>query len=411
MVDEARASRNRSPTVATDSAALSGAVRDRIGSHAVTQDFAGRKPRVAVVFGGRSTEHAISCITASSVLQVLDRDRYDVVPIGITVEGRWVLMPDDPTALAMEAGRLPQVPASEPSSVVLATDPTRRALVVHDLEAVPSVPQLLAGVDVALPLLHGPFGEDGTIQGLFEMAGVPYVGSGVLASAAAMDKHYMKLLLVGAGLPDIPHVVIRPREWESDPAAVRESVASLGFPVFVKPARGGSSIGISKVHDLKGLDAAIELAQQADPKVIVEAMIEGRELEIGVLEGVDGAPPDVSVPAEILVRGDREFYDFEAKYLDGSTDIVLPADIPDKIGDQIRDLAVRAFEALSCEGLARVDFFVTPADQVLVNEVNTMPGFTPTSVFPQAWAASGLDYPALVDRLIRTALNRRPGLR
>ena len=365
------------------------------------------KPRVAVVFGGRSTEHAISCITAGSVLAVLDRDRYDVVPIGITREGRWVLGADDPAELEVRGGQLPEVPASR-AAVVLAADPTRRALVVHDPDA---VPQVLGGVDVVLPLLHGPYGEDGTIQGLLELAGVPYVGAGVFASAAAMDKHYMKLVLTGSGLPDIPHVVVQSREWESDPAAVRESVASLGFPVFVKPARGGSSIGISKVHKLEDLDDAVELARQSDPKVIVEAMVEGREIEVGVLENLDGGEPEVSVPAEIVVHGGREFYDFDAKYLDDTTDIVVPADLPGDIVDEIRRLAVRAFEALSCEGLARVDFFVTPDEKVLVNEVNTMPGFTPRSVFPRVWAASGLDYAALVDRLVQTALKRGQGLR
>lgn len=361
------------------------------------------KPRLAVVFGGRSTEHAISCVTAGSVLAALDRDRYDVVPIGITREGRWVLTADDPSALAIEDGRLPEVSSSD-SSLVGAADPSRPALLVQDSR---SVPELLTGVDVVLPLLHGPFGEDGTVQGLFEMAGVPYVGAGVLASAVAMDKHYMKLVLLGSGLPDIRHVVVRPRDWETDPAAVRESVASLGFPVFVKPSRGGSSIGISKVHDLGELDHAIELARECDPKVIVEALVEGREVEVGVLEGVDGNPPDVSVPAEIAVRGGHEFYDFDAKYLDGGADITVPADLPAPVLAQIRTLAVAAFEALSCEGLARVDFFVTPDDRVLVNEINTMPGFTPTSVFPRVWAASGLDYAALVDRLVQTALRRR----
>ena len=370
-------------------------------------EVADRLPRLAVVFGGRSTEHAISCVTAGSVLAAIDRDRYDVVPIGITREGRWVLPTADPSALAIRDGRLPEVSASE-SSVVLAVDPTRRGLVVNDPQ---SVPRLLTGVDVVLPLLHGPFGEDGTIQGLLELAGVPYVGAGVLASAAAMDKHYMKLVLVGSGLPDIPHVVVRPREWDADKAAVRESVASLGFPVFVKPARGGSSIGISKVHDVGELDKAIELARESDPKVIVEAMVEGREIEVGVLEGIGGSPPDVSVPAEIVVRGASEFYDFEAKYLDAGADIRVPADLPAVVVAQIQRLAIDAFEALSCEGLARVDFFVTPDGLVLVNEVNTMPGFTPTSVFPRVWAASGLDYPALVDRLVQTALRRRPGLR
>lgn len=370
-------------------------------------EFAGRRPRLAVVFGGRSTEHAISCVTAGSVLAALDRDRYDVVPIGITREGRWVLTADDPSTLAIENGNLPEVSSSD-SGVVLTADPTRRGLVVHDSQ---SVPEILTGVDVVLPLLHGPFGEDGTIQGLLETAGVPYVGAGVLASAMAMDKQYMKLVLVGSGLPDIAHVVVRPREWETDRAAVRESVTSLGFPVFVKPARGGSSIGITKVHDIGELDDAIEHARESDPKVIVEAMIEGREIEVGVLEGLDGNPPDVSVAAEISVRKGREFYDFDAKYLAGDTDITVPADLPERVYEQIRTLAVAAFEALSCEGLARVDFFVTPDDQVFVNEVNTMPGFTPTSVFPRVWAATGLDYAALVDRLVQSALQRSTGLR
>jgi len=365
-----------------------------------------RKLRVAVLFGGRSTEHSISCITAGSVLAALDPLRYDVVPIGITREGRWVLASDDPATYQIQGGALPQVAASD-ASVVLAADPTAPELVVSEPGA---VPRQLVDVDVVLPLLHGPYGEDGTIQGLLELAGIPYVGAGVLSSAVAMDKHYMKLVLQGGGLPDIPHVVVRPREWDEDPSAVRESVASLGFPVFVKPARGGSSIGISKVHDVGELDDAIELAQRSDPKVIVEAMVEGREIEVGVLEGIDGGAPEVSLAAEITVR-DREFYDFDAKYLALDTDIAVPASLTADVEAQIRRLAVMAFEALSCEGLARVDFFVTSAQRVLVNEVNTMPGFTPTSVFPRVWAASGLDYPALLDRLIQTALRRPTGLR
>ncbi|HET9188329.1 MAG TPA: D-alanine--D-alanine ligase family protein [Acidothermaceae bacterium] len=372
-----------------------------------TDDSVSSKPRVAVVFGGRSTEHAISCVTASSVLAALDREKYDVIPIGITREGRWVLAPDEPEKLAIHGGELPEVSASA-QAVVLASDPTRRALVVHEPD---SAPQLLRGIDVVVPLLHGPYGEDGTIQGLLEMAGIPYVGAGVFASAAAMDKQYMKLVLAGSGLPDIPHVVVTARQWDTDRAAVRESVASLGFPVFVKPARGGSSIGISKVHEMAELDDAIEFAQRADPKVIVEAMIEGREIEVGVLESLDGGAPDVSVPAEIVVRGEREFYDFDAKYLDAQTRIDVPADLPDDVVARIQRLAAWAFEALSCEGLARVDFFITRTGEVLVNEVNTMPGFTPTSVFPRVWAATGLPYPALIDRLVQTALRRPPGLR
>ena len=365
-----------------------------------------RRLRVAVLFGGRSTEHSISCITAGSVLAALDPQRYDVVPIGITREGRWVLASGDPANFQIQSGDLPEVAASD-ATVVLAADPTAPELVVSEPGA---VPRILADVDVVLPLLHGPYGEDGTIQGLLELAGIPYVGAGVLSSAVAMDKHYMKLVLHGCGLPDIPHVVVRSKEWDDDRSAVRESVASLGFPVFVKPARGGSSIGISKVHDTSELDDAIELARRSDPKVIVEAMIEGREIEVGVLEGIDGGPPDVSLAAEITVR-DREFYDFDAKYLDVDTDIAVPASLAADVEAQIRRLAVMAFEALSCEGLARVDFFITSAHRVLVNEVNTMPGFTPTSVFPRVWAASGLDYPALLDRLIQTAMRRSTGLR
>jgi D-alanine-D-alanine ligase len=368
---------------------------------------ADKKVRVAVLFGGRSSEHSISCVTAGSVLAALDKERYDIVPIGITRAGRWVLTSGDPAELQIRDGVLPKVVESD-AMVVLAPDPTAPELVVYEPGGVPHV---LGTVDVVLPLLHGPYGEDGTIQGLLELAGIPYVGAGVLSSAAAMDKQYMKLVLHGSGLPDIPHVVIQPREWDSDPSAVRESVASLGFPVFVKPARGGSSIGISKVHDAADLDAAIELARESDPKVIVEAMVEGREIEVGVLEGLDGAPPDVSVAAEISMRGKREFYDFDAKYLDLDTDITVPAVLAPDIEMQIRRFAAMAFEALSCEGLARVDFFVTPAQRVLVNEVNTMPGFTPTSVFPRVWAASGIDYPSLLDRLIQSALRRPTGLR
>jgi D-alanine-D-alanine ligase len=351
-------------------------------------------------------KHDIDVPITEVVVAVLDREKYEVVPIGITREGRWVLAPDEPEKLAIHGGELPEVGASA-QAVVLAADPTRRALMTHEPD---TAPQLLRGVDVVLPLLHGPYGEDGTIQGLLEMAGVPYVGAGVFASAAAMDKQYMKLVLTGSGLPDIPHVVVTARQWERDRAAVRESVASLGFPVFVKPARGGSSIGISQVHEIGELDDAIELARRADPKVIVEAMIDGREVEVGVLESLDGGEPDVSVPAEILVR-EREFYDFDAKYLDDATRIDVPADLPADVVIQIQRLAAWAFEALSCEGLARVDFFVTPEGEVLVNEVNTMPGFTPTSVFPRVWAASGVSYADLVDRLVQTALRRRPGLR
>jgi D-alanine-D-alanine ligase len=365
-----------------------------------------RKPRVAVVFGGRSTEHGVSCVSAGSVLQVIDRETYDVVPVGISLEGRWVLAADDPEQLAITGDKLPEVEEAG-APVVLAADPTHRGLAVYEPG---EVPQELGEVDVVLPLLHGPYGEDGTLQGLFELAGIPYVGSGVFASAAAMDKGHMKTLLRGAGLPVGPYAIVTPRQWERDPAAVRETVAALGFPCFVKPARAGSSVGISKVRGLEELDDAIERARAHDPRVVVEAMVEGREIECGVLEGLDGAAPEASLPGEIVVGGEHEFYDFEAKYLpDQGTDLVVPADLSDDVVGQVQDLAVRAFEALACEGLARVDFFLT-GDGLVVNEVNTMPGFTPVSMFPLMWKASGLDYAALVDRLLQTALTRDPGL-
>ncbi len=367
-----------------------------------------RRTRVAVVFGGRSTEHAVSCVSAGSVLRALDPGQYDVVPVGIARNGRWVLVGREAEQFAITSGELPEV-SGEATSVVLSGDPTRRGLTTH---APGAVPQELGEVDVVLPLLHGPYGEDGTVQGLLELSGVPYVGSGVFASAAAMDKGHMKALLQAAGIPVGPYVVVTPREWARDRAAVRESVAGMGVPVFVKPARAGSSVGISKVHDLDELDTAIEAAREHDPRVVVEAMIEGREIECGVLEGLDSGPPDASVPGEIVVGGGHEFYDFAAKYLpDQGTDLVVPAELPDEVAEAVREMACRAFDALGCEGLARVDFFVGQGGRVVVNEVNTMPGFTPVSMFPLMWEASGLDYPALVDRLVQTALARPTGLR
>ena len=378
-----------------------------------TSDASGsdQKPpraRVAVVFGGRSTEHAVSCVSAGSVLAAIDRERYDVVPVGISRDGRWVLAADDPQRLAITGGELPEV-AGDGAAVVLSGDPTHRGLAVYEPG---EMPQELGEVDVVLPLLHGPYGEDGTLQGLLELAGVPYVGSGVFASAAAMDKGHMKTLLQGAGLPVGPYAVVTPRAWATDKAAVRETVAALGYPVFVKPARAGSSVGISKVHGPGELDGAIEAARAHDPRVVIEATLSGREIECGVLEGVDGAPPEASLPGEVVVGGGHEFYDFAAKYLpDEGTDLIVPAELSDDVVAEVQDLSCRAFETLGCEGLARVDFFLTRKGAVVINEVNTMPGFTPVSMFPLMWKASGLDYPALVDRLVQTALARPTGLR
>ena len=361
------------------------------------------RTRIAVVFGGRSTEHAISCVSAGSVLAALDRDRYDVVPIGITPEGRWVLAPDDPSRLALQGRELPGV--ADGASVVLPGDPTTGGLIPLSEGAA-----ALGAVDVVFPVLHGPYGEDGTIQGLLELAGIPYVGSGVLASAAAMDKAAARVLLAGAGLPMTPAVVVRRQDWIDDQAAVTASLRGLGLPVFVKPARGGSSIGISRVEDWAALPAAMAEALRCDPKVLVEAAVVGREVECGILEGLDGRPA-ASVPAEIRLVGDYAFYDFDAKYLDAATELDCPADLPADVTEALQDAARRAFVALDCSGLARVDFFVGPDSELTLNEVNTMPGFTPTSMFPRMWAATGLDYPELVDRLVQTALRRGTGLR
>jgi D-alanine-D-alanine ligase len=362
--------------------------------------MSGRRVRVAVVFGGRSTEHAISCVSAGSVLSALDPEVYEVVPVGITPKGAWVITNGDPESLRMAGRVLPTVETG--TAVVLPGDPTAGGLVVVEPG---EGARVLHGVDVVFPVLHGPYGEDGTIQGLLEMAGVPYVGSGVLGSAVAMDKEFTKKLLVAEGLPVGPYAVVRP--GADLPPAERER---LGLPVFVKPARGGSSIGISRVTDWAQLPAALGTAREVDPKVLVEAAVPGREIELAVLEGRAGGPPEVSVPAEIRLI-DRDWYDFEAKYLDDVSELHIPAELPAEVAETVRALAARAFTALDCAGLARVDFFVGPGGEPTVNEVNTMPGFTPISVFPQAWAASGLDYPALVDRLIETALAKGTGLR
>jgi len=368
-----------------------------------------RKPRVAIVFGGRSSEHAISCVTAGSVLEAIDRAAYEVVPIGIAPDGRWVLESGDPDRLQIKGpDQLPSVDGDR-ASIALLREAGSADLVVHE-PARP--PETLGEVDVVFPLLHGPWGEDGTIQGMFEMAGVRYVGAGVLASAVGMDKAYAKIVLRAAGLPVMPSVTVTAREWYRDPDGVRHRVADLGFPLFVKPSRAGSSMGISKVHEASELDGAIEEAHRHDPKALVEqAAFGAREVECGMLQALDGTT-ETSVPAEIVVGGEHEFYDFAAKYLpEEHTQLDVPADLPEATAAELRDLAVRAFEAIGCEGLARVDFFVMPDGSLVVNEINTMPGFTPTSMYPRMWAASGVDYPALVDRLIQLALRRSTGLR
>jgi D-alanine-D-alanine ligase len=367
-----------------------------------------RKPRVAIVFGGRSSEHAVSCATAAGVMRAIDRDTYDVLPIGIAKDGRWVVASEDTGALELSPGHVPEVDGSG-ASVLVPLSTTERSLRVLEPGAPPTA---LGEVDVVFPLLHGPFGEDGTIQGLLELADIRYVGSGVLASAVMMDKHYMKVVFAGHGLPIGPYVVIRDREWQRDPAASMDAVASLGWPVFVKPARAGSSMGITKVSGPEGLQSAIESAREHDPKVVVEAAIVGREIECGVLQGRDGAAARASEVGEIVVVQGHEFYDYEAKYLaESDVELSCPAKVPDGVADEIRRISVAAFEAAGCEGLARVDCFYTEHGDVILNEINTMPGFTPLSMYPRVWAASGLDYPQLIDELIQLALSRRTGLR
>jgi D-alanine-D-alanine ligase len=370
-----------------------------------------RKIRVAVVFGGRSAEHAVSCASAGLVLGAIDRDRYEVVPVGIARDGRWVLTTGDPARLALAPGVVPSVEAvATPGvSVTPAAGPGGGALVFSGAASVPSE---LGEVDVVLPLLHGTFGEDGTIQGLLEMAGIRYAGAGVLASAAGMDKEYMKLLFAARGLPSGPYVVVRDRDWSAAPSSlerkrVLDEIAELGWPVFVKPARGGSSIGTSRVSGPDALEAAIEEARRYDRKVLVEAAIDGAEIECAVLEGTDGGPPEASVPGMIVVDPSSSWYDFEAKYLGAASRMEIPAPIPADAAAQVRALAGAAFDAIGCEGLARVDFFYTSEGRVLVNEINTMPGMTPHSGFPMMWAASGLPLPQLIDRIIATALAKR----
>ena len=346
---------------------------------------------LAVIFGGQSSEHGVSCLTAREVLAVVDRERFDVTAIGITTDGRWVEESLEPREL------LPgQLPAVDPARPAFSWD-------------------RIGEFDVVFPLLHGPWGEDGTLQGLLELAGVRYVGAGVLASAVGMDKPFTKTVFSAAGLPQLPYVTIQPWEWEAKRERVESRVSALGLPVFVKPARAGSSSGVTMVSRLEDLAVAVEAAAKLDPKVIVEAAAHGkREIEVGVIQDERGMPIASEV-GEIVVAddSDHEYYDFEAKYLDGTGVNIVPADLSPTVRDRVRAYALQAFDAIGCEGLARVDFFLTDSvgGGLVINEINTMPGFTPFSMFPKLWEASGVDYAALVNRLIDLALSRPTGLR
>jgi len=358
---------------------------------------AGRKLRLALLYGGRSAEHAVSVVSARSVIEALDPERFEVVPIGITREGAWMLPRTSPLELTAPEGGLPEVEAAGNS---IALRPEQRA---GGLTRADGAPGQLGQIDVVLPILHGPYGEDGTVQGLFELADLPYVGSGVLASALAMDKSMAKVVLAQTGLAQGPYLVVRELQWRADPAAVAARVAErLAYPVFTKPARLGSSIGITKVKSPGELADGLEAAFAHDAKVLVEQGLVARELEVGV---IGNQTPEASVVGEVVPG--HEFYDFEAKYLDESSKLVIPAPLSTAVAERTRELAVRAFQALDCEGFARVDFFYRDAtSEVLVNEVNTIPGFTPKSMFPMLWDASGLPYPELIAHLVDLAVER-----
>jgi D-alanine-D-alanine ligase len=347
--------------------------------------------RVAVLFGGRSGEHEVSCVSARHVAAAFDPERYEVIPVGITLDGRWLL--PEVSRQVLEGGSL-EIPAV---AFEAEGQPVRLA---------PAVPRRGAeeglGVDVVFPVLHGPYGEDGTVQGLLDMCGIPYVGSGVLGSALGMDKEKMKQIFAAYGLPVASFVCLRAAEWEEDRAARLELASTLGFPCFVKPANLGSSVGVSRCEDRESLAEGIDEALRHDRKVLVEEAIPGREIEVGVL-GNDH--PAASVPGEIIPG--RAFYDYAAKYLDDSSRVLVPADLPRQVVEELQAFALSAFRAVDAAGMARVDFFYDEADRgVVVNEINTIPGFTEISMFPKLWAASGLPYPRLLDRLIELALER-----
>lgn len=367
------------------------------------------KTRIALLFGGRSPEHSVSCVTAAGILRVLDPDKYDVLPIGITRQGQWTVTEADPESWSLTSGTAPEI---EPSSESLQFSHTNDAseLIGHsDSGALRS----LGGVDVVFPVLHGSYGEDGTVQGLLEMADIAYVGSGVAASAIGMDKHFAKLVFEAAGLDIGPYEVITDKQWQRDRDSCLHRLSRLEYPLFVKPARAGSSVGVSRVADAAALVGAIEAAREHDPKVIVEEGIVGREIECGVLEGRGSDAPRTSLPGEIAVTaGADTFYDFNAKYVDGgAAELSCPADLPEEQITIIREQAATAFDAIGGEGLARVDFFYTEDGRWIINEINTMPGFTPVSMYPRIWGETGIGYAELVDELIWLARNRRTGLR
>jgi D-alanine-D-alanine ligase len=362
-----------------------------------------KKITVAVLFGGQSGEHEVSLVSAHAVMAGLDPERYELLPIGITKAGRWVTGPGAHAALiaAADKAQLPTSFTDTASAPAEAEDVL--AITRADVAERPTASRMLPPVDVVFPVLHGPLGEDGTVQGLLELAGLPYVGCGVAASAVGMDKALMKAAFAAAGLPVLPWTLVRRSELQRDPEAVYAAVeAALVYPVFVKPANMGSSVGVSKAKDRAGLQAAFAEAARFDRRIVVEQGIPAREIEISVL---GNEQPEASVPGEIVPSG--EWYDYAAKYLDGRSQTLIPAPIDAALTAQVRALALKAFLAIDGAGLARVDFLLhKETGELWLNEVNTMPGFTPISMYAKMWAASGLDYPKLLDRLIELALER-----
>lgn len=358
------------------------------------------KIRVGVIFGGRSGEHEVSLASARSVMGAIDRDKFEVVPVGITKEGRWIASGDPMRAL--EAG---DAGASQPAALL--GDPSRRGLMrLEDTERAVEATRL-AELDVVFPVLHGPYGEDGTIQGLLELAGIPYVGAGVTGSAVGMDKAIFKDVMRAHGLPIVDSLVFKRKEWDADPEGVMERIEErLGYPVFTKPVNLGSSVGISKCHDWAGLAAGLAEAARYDRKLLIEAAVPAaREIEVSVLGNDD---PIASVPGEILPS--REFYSYDAKYLDtgeDASDLLIPAPISPEQTELARDLAIRAYKAIDCAGMARADFLLSgETGELYINELNTLPGFTVISMYPKLWEATGIPYPELIDRLIECALER-----
>ncbi len=354
----------------------------------------GRRLRLGVIFGGRSGEHEVSVVSAQHVMAAVDRSRFEVVPIGVTKGGAW-LTPEE-TQAQMDA------PAAPFKKTLVDESAARGGRRVEGLLGRPQALSVLSEIDVAFPLVHGPSGEDGTLQGLLELARVPYAGAGVAASAAGLDKALMKALLRDAGLPVIDWLVITHSQWANNAAGLTSSVETeLGYPCFVKPANGGSSVGITKAHSREELVNGVAQAFRFDRKLIVEKGVEPREIECAVL-GNDA--PEASPLGEIVCE--REFYDYEAKYLDSSTTLSIPAELPEERSSQIRALALDAYRAIDCCSMARIDFFLTPEGEVFVDELNTIPGFTPGSMYPRLWQVAGLSYPELISRLVDLGLER-----